>query len=256
MPLFPMPPDNGLLNQIQAITQRMPQAQESMSIPAQVPSANLNIDAQKVTENEGDRSDFYIPVHKTKKVFAPDGGQQSKILGQSGVTIARGFDLGQIKTEERLDQILNRIPDETMRSQLRTQFLPFLGTKLEDARLTLKQQNQLGNTKIDLRAMKPLNDAVLEQYKEDTANRYFADTGFNMNLLEPKEQQALFEIHYQTLDPDKSPATANAKAFKKIASAFAIGDTKGAIKAIKAHPQYKNYPARWNKYIKDLNESD
>jgi hypothetical protein len=255
--MFPFLMQPNLLeavNQMQATTQRMPQVQENISPMVEPAQQDLTIDTKKLEENESNKQKFYVPFDSKEIVPTPlvKRGGEKAVLGESGVSIVRGFDLGQIKTPERLDSILNRIPDETMRSTLRQQFLPFLGLKKEDAVQALKEQTALGNTKIDLRAMKPLNDAVLAQYKDDTADRYFNATGFNMGLLEPNEQQVLFEIHYQTLDPDKSSKHINVAPFNRIASALSIGDTKEAIKQIKAHPQYKKYRTRWNKYIRDL----
>lgn len=202
--------------------------------------AELQIDEKLLEKSEGNRDDFYVPKDKT-----------GKVLVNSGVTIGKGFDLGQV-TPQRFEQILNRISNPFERNSLRTQLSPFVGAKKENAVEALKQQQQVGNKKLNPLVVADLNKAVIEQYKEDAAVRFSETTGIPMSGLNPKAQQVLFEINYHTLDPDKPAAHPNVAAFNRIATALAQDNTADAIKAIKAHPQYKKFKSRYNSYINML----
>ena len=239
---MPPPPNSSpLLTQVQnQATPLFTQPFEQQISENVTPSkAGIEIDEKALGRREGNEFQFYVPQ------------KNNQVIKNSGVTIGKGFDLGQLD-ENRLNQVLTRIEDVSMRDQLRAQFLPFVGRKREEAVNVLSQQKTAGNMSIDIRALPALNKAVIEQYKDDVADRYFKDTGFNLNLLNPNQKQVLFEINYHTLDPQKSATSPNAKAFKNIATALANGETGQAIAAIKKHPQYDSFKGRYNQYIKLL----
>src|SRR4051794_14741919 len=87
------------------------------------------IDWSKIHKIEGEVREPYIPIKKVGKTMKlPDEEKSNrsnyKVIGNSGVTVATGIDLGQ----QNLDVLLMKIPDRNLRSSLKQKLAPFVGS--------------------------------------------------------------------------------------------------------------------------------
>jgi len=125
----------------------------------------------------------------------PHGPDKGEILGQSGVSIATGVDLGQ-QNEASFKGL-----SETLIAKLR----PYLGLKKEDARKALLE-NPLS---LSLEEVKQIDALIKKRYIDNTANRFGKET-FESS---PKQVQAVaVSLCYQFGSPKhaSSPALENA----------------------------------------------
>jgi len=243
-PFFQMPP------LLQPVSQNQPesymQSQTDMSSVTSSPSPTADdmvIDEKQLKKHEGFKTDFYVPLAKTRTVLGTKGTnskmEKRDVAGASGVTIAGGIDLGQQK-EKDFDWMLEFIPEEKKES-VKESLRPFLGLRKKDALAELANQKVKGNIGIDEDTAKALQQATEKQYKKRAFEKYFDTTGNFITNLDPIEQQVLFEMNYQGL-----------KKFDAVANALANGNLLRAIDILQKHPQRIKYSKRINDYIKSL----
>jgi Bacterial toxin homologue of phage lysozyme, C-term len=154
----------------------------STAAPNVIPAKPAGVDWSFVTAREEERLDGYVPMY-------PDGS----VIGNSGVTIAAGFDLG-AQSAEQLRQM--GIPEDLI-----TAFAPYLGKKQKAAQDALAaataaqmpltvtaQQAQL----IDALAANYFYNQVADQY-----NSAAAASGLRFQDLPQGAQTSIVDLAYQ-----------------------------------------------------------
>lgn len=132
-----------------------------------------NVDYSFLTEVEGFESTGYIP----KK-----GG---KIIGQSGVTIASGLDLGQ--------QSVKGLRDMGIPNDLVKRMEPYIGLKTAAAERKLRER-PLSITKEEAQL---INSKVKPAYVADIEARYNAASSFKFSELPREWQTAITSVAFQ-----------------------------------------------------------
>lgn len=136
------------------------------------PQGVEDVDEELMSALEGNETRGYIPT------------RNGEAIGQSGVTIAGGLDLGQ---RGNLDDI--NISDE-----LKRKFEPYLGLKRGEAQQALEAQP----LEISPEEVEEVNRAVKEAYFNETSSEYERITGRDINELPAPVQTVLFSLKYNT----------------------------------------------------------
>lgn len=120
----------------------------------------------------------------TTRGYVPTN-RDGSVVGNSGVTIAKGFDLGQHSTK---DLFRLGIPPETL-----VKLVPYMEKKKDDAVDALRQQ-PLSLTEDE---MNLINDVVYQDQKEKAVSNYEKNTGFAWDNLPAEVQEALTVQSFQ-----------------------------------------------------------
>jgi|SRR6056300_448734 len=132
------------------------------------------IDFEFIKEREGKGyTKGYIPTNE-------DGS----ILGQSGVTIASGFDLGQQDVTS-----ISALPKD-----LQDKLIPYLGAKKDAARKKLKETGGLNLTEEEVNQIDMMSK---EKYSNDIKSSYNKLTGKNFQDLPSSLQTVIADIQFQ-----------------------------------------------------------
>jgi hypothetical protein len=133
-------------------------------------------------KNEGSHPFGYVPVRK-RRISESFRGTEGEVIGNSGVTIGIGLDLGQ---REHLADL--KLPKE-----IETKLSQYLGLKKEKAQEKLKS-NPLEITKEE---EVKLNQCVMASYISYAKNCFNRFTGKDFFSLDEKKQTLVFDLVYQ-----------------------------------------------------------
>ena len=137
------------------------------------PSSLEDIDQGFIKGLEGTKRDAYVPNN---------GG---KVLGNSGVTIASGLDLGQRK----------HLDDIELSAEIKAKLTPYLGVKKEAA-LELVNNSPLN---LSQEEVEEIDSAVEKAYYEKASKRFDSlASGKKFDDLPPQVQTALYSLQYNT----------------------------------------------------------
>ena len=127
------------------------------------------VDFGFIKDLEGYKTTGYVPK------------QDGKVLGESGVTIASGFDLGQ-----RGVQDLIGLPEG-----LATKLLPYLSLKGKDA------DTIASNLKVSQEEADVINEFSKQQAMSRLSRQWLGTTGTNFETLLPNQQTAVASVAFQ-----------------------------------------------------------
>ncbi|MDR2807764.1 MAG: pesticin C-terminus-like muramidase [Spirochaetaceae bacterium] len=137
----------------------------------------------------------YIPCQKG--TWYPDGQEKGEILGQSGVTIATGVDLGQ-QTEKGFAGL-----SATVLDKLR----PYFGLKKQEAKAALIHKPLVLSTE----EVKQIDLLIHKRYIDETAAMF----GRTIFEAAPKQVQAVaVSLHYQFGTPKRKESPALEKTWE------------------------------------------
>jgi len=124
--------------------------------------------------NEGRKTTAYVPTNK----------QDGSVIGQSGVTIATGFDLGQ--------QDISSISQ--LSKPLQEKLIPYLGVKKDAA---VKKLNETGGLKLSDEEVNQIDMMAKEQYSSRVKQSYNKLTGKNFDELPSNLQTVIADVQFQ-----------------------------------------------------------
>lgn len=191
---------------------------------ARMPAAYEDIDQSKQLRDEGMSYEGYIPRSK-----------KGKILGKSGVTVHKGFDLGQRTLGEM--ELLHKKNPKVITKDFLKMLSPYIGKKGADAETALK------SLPLDLKKYKAQTDALAGAWDEIEYDRFAAGLSkhkIDADKLSPTIQTALFGMSKQY-----GPGMWNWSKSKGIIDALKKGDNKALSEEVRAFdPKYKTRRGR------------
>ena len=134
----------------------------------------MGIDFNFIKENEG---------KAITKAYIPENNDGS-VMGQSGVTIASGFDLGQ--------QDATSISG--LSKELQDKLIPYLGAKKDKAVAKLKET---GGLELSIEEVNEIDMMAKEQYSNKIKDSYSKLTGKNFDELPSNVQTVIADIQFQ-----------------------------------------------------------
>lgn len=134
----------------------------------------MGIDFNFIKENEG---------KAITKAYIPENNDGS-VMGQSGVTIASGFDLGQ--------QDATSISG--LSKELQDKLIPYLGAKKDKAVAKLKET---GGLELSIEEVNEIDMMAKEQYSSKIKESYSKLTGKNFDELSSNVQTVIADIQFQ-----------------------------------------------------------
>ena len=134
----------------------------------------MGIDFNFIKENEG---------KAITKAYIPENNDGS-VMGQSGVTIASGFDLGQ--------QDATSISG--LSKELQDKLIPYLGAKKDKAVAKLKET---GGLELSIEEVNEIDMMAKEQYSRRIKESYSKLTGKNFDELPSNVQTVIADIQFQ-----------------------------------------------------------
>ena len=170
-------------------------ANMSLGQPSRAPSSLEDIDQGFIKGLEGTKKDGYVPNNK------------GKVIGNSGVTIATGLDLGQRSDLNDID-----ISDE-----LKAKLQPYLGVEKEAA-LALINSNPL---KLSQEEVESLDLAAEKAYYIAASKRFDSrSSGKKFDELPPQVQTALYSLYFNTgsIGPKTIEAASNDEDYSDLVS--------------------------------------
>lgn len=187
-----------------------------------------SIDYDFIEKHEKNELEAYVPVCTAKSVINRSNSvcyekPVGSVIGRSGVTVAAGFDLGQINAWELRKM---QLPKE-----LESRLSPFVGIRKADALAA-----DFKNLKLNKNEARLINIANKQKFIAKIETRFLKDSGSNFETLPPEIQTAIFSLLFQ-YGPNSMDKNSTVK---KVWESLCKKDVEATLAAWEAFSEYKN----------------